>query len=391
MKKKLSNLFGAENVSDKETDLEAYTYCASDKIQKPSLIVWPRSTEDVRKTILRANQTRNPLIIRGKGTSKTNSCTGEDRIIISSERLNKITRINLQKNFVELEPGVTLAELNQKLQRINRALPLTPLSHAQSVGGMIALNTPGIESLRMGKAQDLVEELEFVDGTGKQYAVKDKDKMMPITEGMAGFITRARMKISEPPTLSCDLLCFENISDMLKKVRALTKNIETYFLKFIDKKTSYDLGFGNNYTIIAAYTSLIGATRKREEVIKIIKKARSIHKKIRERGYYYVLDPRVSLEKTYDLISWCEEKNLRLQGDVGTGNFYAYIHKQDQKLLPVFRSFIRRINGRLGTAFGYGRLNKDFVNPVKKKKLMKIKEEYDYNNTLNPGIIISYR
>ena len=99
----------------------------------------------------------------------------------------------------------------------------------------------------------------------------------------------------------------------------------------------------------------------------------------------------MTLEKTYDLIDWCEKKNVRLHGHLGVGLFYAYFLKEDKDLMSIFRAFIRRISGTLGKGFGYGLANKDFVSPVNKKELIKLKDEYDYNNILNPGKVISYR
>ena len=99
----------------------------------------------------------------------------------------------------------------------------------------------------------------------------------------------------------------------------------------------------------------------------------------------------VTPEKCYDLIEWCEKNNIALHGHIGFGLFYAYFMKEDQDLVATFRSFVRRINGWLGKGFGYGDVNKDFITPPKKKDFMRLKDDYDYNNIINPDKLISYR
>src|SRR4030042_539640 len=76
---------------------------------------------------------------------------------------------------------------------------------------------------------------------------------------------------------------------------------------------------------------------------------------------------------------------LALKGKTG------HFQKEDEGLVMSFRSFIRRINGKLGKIFGSGTVNSDFVSAEEKKELVKLKDEYDYNNILNSGKIISYR
>ena len=390
MKKKISNIVGPGNVSESFIDLEAYSYCSAGTELKPSLVVWPQNTDQVRKIMLYANQTHTPITIRGSGTSKVNACVGENMLLLSSEKMNKVVGFDLKNKTIEVEAGARVKDLNNALAEFKLFFPLIPFMPVKTIGGMLALNMITKESQQLKRMEAWVKEVEFVDGTGKYYYTKNKEIVLG-KEGLTGFITRAKLNLIELPTLSFDIFSFKELSEMLKQVRLLIKDAELYFLEFLDKKTSEETGFGSQYTLIAAYTGLKGKKKNVLEVKELMGKINSIHSLLRSKGYYYLLDPFVSLEKTYDLIEWCEKNKVRLQGHIGLGLFYAYFLKEDKDLIKTFKSFIRRINGSFGGAFGYGTENKDFVRPVTKKELIKLKDEYDYNNILNPGKIISYR
>lgn len=390
MKKRLSNIVGPGNVSDNPVDLEAYSYCGSETKLKPDVVVWPQNTDQVRRIMLYANQTHTPVVIRGSGTSLVDGCVGEKAAILSSERMNKIIKLDLKNKLIEVEAGIRIKDLNNALGEFKAVFPLIPFNHVKTIGGMLALNAATKESQHLGRMLDWVEEIEFVDGTGKYYYTKKKEIVLG-REGLTGFITRAKLRISEQPVISIDVFSFTQLLEILKKVRLLKKDVELYFLEFLDKKTAQELGFDNGYALLAGYTSLKGKNKNVLEVRKLLEKLDSTHSLLRSKGYYYLQDPFVSLEKTYDLIEWCEKNNVRLYGHAGFGLFYAYFSKEDKNLLKTFRSFIRRINGVFGKGFGYGLANKDFVSPIKKKELIKLKDEYDYNNILNPDKVISYR
>jgi FAD/FMN-containing dehydrogenase len=235
-----------------------------------------------------------------------------------------------------------------------------------------------------------VEEVEFIDGTGKYFNSRKKELLLS-REGLSGLITKAKLRMIDLPTLSIDLFCFKEPSELLGQVRTLRKDREVYFLEFIDQRTAAELGMGQTYCLLAAYAGTKGKIRNLAEVKELLDKIDAIHSIIRRKGYYYIEDPFVSLEKAYDLVEWCEKNNVFLHGHIGLGNFYAYFKKNDSELISSFHSFVKRIGGCFGTVFGIGSVHKEVVREETKKELFKIKDEYDYNNILNPGKIIDYR
>jgi len=390
MNKKFANIAGAENVSDNLLDLEAYSYCNSETELKPETIIWPKTTEQVQRLLLFANQSRLPIIIRGSGTSAVGGCVGENALVISSERMNKVLKLDVKNKLIEVESGIKITALNNSLSALKLIFPLIPFNPAQTIGGMIALNAVTKESQNLGRMNEWVEEVEFVDGTGKSFYTKKKELVVG-QEGLSGFITRAKLRITELPSLSFDVFSFDQTTDLLGQARLLKKDKEAYLVEFIDRKTAQELGFDAKYVLLAAYASLKGKIKNLAETSALHEKISSIHSKIRSRGYYYIQDPCVTMDKAYDLIEWSEKHDARVHGHIGLGIFYICFQKKDKDLIETFRAFIKRLGGSFGSAFGFGTVNAAFLSQEKKKELMQLKDEHDYNNILNPNKLINYR
>ncbi|MBN2052164.1 FAD-binding oxidoreductase [Candidatus Woesearchaeota archaeon] len=390
MNKRIASIVGAENVSDSAIDIEAYSYCCSERELKPSLVIWPRNAEQAQRMLLFANQGRTPVVLRGKGTTTSEGCIADNALVLSSERMNKITFVDLNNKLVEVEAGMSIHDLNNSLRSVNVMFPVVPLNPGQTIGGMVALNALSKQSQLIGRVNEWVEKVEFVDGTGKSFFTKKKEDVVG-REGLSGFITKAQLRVVDIPSISLEFFHFNELTDLLNQVRLLRKDKEVYFLEFFDRKTSNEMGFELKYSLMAAYTSFRGKIKNAQEIKEWLDKADSAVVFIRSSGYYYMEDPFVSFEKAYDLIEWCEKHDVRLQGHIGLGAFYAYFQKKDRDLLDTFSSFLRRTGGKLGDVFGTGIKNKLWVSQEKKKEFIKLKEEYDYNNILNPDKIINYR
>lgn len=390
MLKKFSDLVGSKNASELPLDLEAYSYGASDSVLKPFLVLWPESVDQIRRIMLYANQSRVPITIRGSGTSLVDGAIGENSIILSSERMNKILKIDVVNKIVEVEAGVRIADLNRGLAAFKMTFPLHPFNPVLTIGGMVAIDLATKESHSLGRIEDWVEEIELVDGTGKHFYTRKKDLALG-KEGLSGFITKAKLRIVEQQMLSFDIFTSDQISEILKKVRHLQSEKDSYFIEFFDKRLSEALGFKDHYGLIVAYAGLKGKNRSLPESLSILKKVESAHSYARSRGYYHLQDAALSLEKSYDLIEWCEKNDVFLHGHIGLGLFYAYFQKEDEGLKLNFSSFVKSLGGKTGKLFGYGTKNAGFLGSDEKKLFVKLKDEHDYNNILNAGKIMNYR
>jgi glycolate oxidase len=123
--KKLENIVGSENLTDKELIVEAYTLSAAGKFsvgmqeipeaKKPGFIVRPGSKEQIQEIVRLANQYTIPIIPVGAMTSTyyetvpTLGC-----IMLDLSRMNKI-EIDEELMTVSFEPGVTWAQAYRDL------------------------------------------------------------------------------------------------------------------------------------------------------------------------------------------------------------------------------------------------------------------------------------
>ena len=390
MNKPFSNIVGPENVSVSESDRDAYSYSAGDLIRVPAAIVWPKDTKQVARILRENNQVRGQVVIRGAGTSTGNATVGERATILSSERMNRIIAMDSGSRTITVESGMRLCELKDLLSDSEYTIHFSPLNDSATIGGLFAVDAYAPESEVLGTFSRLVDEFEMVDATGKVF-MTSKRELAAGKEGLSGFVTWLKLKLDQKQALSIDVLQFQELTEMLRAILRLRNDKDRYFAEFIDRETAKRFGFEEQHTLVIAYTNFKGKYKSYLETEPILKMLKGLYSSLRMDGYYFTLDPLVSTEKTYDLVDWCLKNKVPLHGHAGCGLFYAYFRKDDKAKLDEFRSFIRSIRGTLGACMGVGFANAEFLSQEERKKLMKLKDEHDYNNTLNPGKMISYR
>jgi FAD/FMN-containing dehydrogenase len=134
----------------------------------PEIVVFPRVTNDIRKTARFAWQLAEKghalgITIRGLGSDGTGAAIGKGVVVSTSTHLNKIIHIGIKDKLVHVQPGVTFGTLNSVLKWNGLTIPNTP-SHAPTatVGGAIASNALGTT----GEVSGAIEKLEVVLANG---------------------------------------------------------------------------------------------------------------------------------------------------------------------------------------------------------------------------------
>src|SRR4051812_39166476 len=139
----------------------------------PSLIVYPKNENDVRKTARFSWQLAErgraiPLTPRGSGTDQTGAAIGSGIIIVFPAHMNRILELDTKANTVTVEPGIIYGKLQQTLHTHGRFLPPYPPSLEYStVGGAIANNTSGEKSIKYGDTRAFVRGLRVVLANGE--------------------------------------------------------------------------------------------------------------------------------------------------------------------------------------------------------------------------------
>jgi FAD/FMN-containing dehydrogenase len=210
-------------------------------------LVLPESTNDVSITLKICNEYKQAVVPQGGLSNVVNSATANaQEIAVSLERMNAIKPIDHINQFVEVEAGVILENLHQKVKESDFIFPLhLGAKGSCMIGGNIATNAGGLQALRYGVMRNLVLGLEVVlpDGTIlnnlnpvlKNNTGYDLKHLFIGSEGTLGIITRAILKLSPAPAFfSAAFIALENFENS----RELLNRAKIFFG---DKLTSFEI------------------------------------------------------------------------------------------------------------------------------------------------------
>ncbi len=193
-------------LSSDEVSLRAISYWDNRPMQAKALLR-PTTTDQVSKILEICHKAHQNIVIQGGNTTcvqGTNS--GENDIILSLERMNKITEIDTVTGTATIEAGAILETIQNTVKGKNLFLPLDLGARGScTIGGNLATNAGGVNVLRYGMARNMVVGLEVVlpDGTIisslkkmlKNNAGYDLKQLFIGSEGTLGVITRVVVKL----------------------------------------------------------------------------------------------------------------------------------------------------------------------------------------------------
>jgi len=389
--KAIKRIVGNEYASDSEQNLLAYSYDGSQLEQKPELVCWPKSIDEIRKIILHCNQTHTPLIPRGAGTNLAGSAIGEKAVIMDMTRMNKILKLDIKNKTVTVEPGVVLANLNTFLKEHSLTFPIIPSSQQVcTIGGMIATNASSSRSLALGRMDNWIVDLELFDGTGKFY--DSKPLKVAGTEGTTAIVTKATLKVTDPIIdTTLELQEFSNPTELFAVADDLKNENGILSVEFFDKAISAMLGLPEKYHLLAEYSTREGKIKTFARVKALLDMRTAIDALFSSKGYIYREDPWVPSNKLYDLVEWCENNKVPCFGHVAMGVLHTMFLPDQKELRKELYELITTLGGRHSGQYGYGLLKKGYAPAELKTKIIKLKDVYDYNNILNRGKIFDYR
>ncbi len=138
----------------------------------PDMVVFPRSTSDLRKIArfswqLAEKGHKLPITPRGGGTDQTGGAIGEGVIVDVQAYMDTIFEVDAKQRLVRVQPGITFKSLNEALRLYGLYIPSFPGSQGYStLGGAIANNAGGILSGKYGSTSAWVHQLEVVLSNG---------------------------------------------------------------------------------------------------------------------------------------------------------------------------------------------------------------------------------
>lgn len=167
-------------ISTKKELLDAYSTDESIFSIRPQVVLQPKNRRDVEiATTVIAKETKRfsslSLTPRAAGTGLGGGSLTDSIVIDVCAHLQKFGEVIEKKDKITFtcEPGVMWRDIEKKLKAHNAYLPPYPASKdICSIGGSVANNAAGPDSLRHGHCADWVESLEVVFHDGHTYTVK---------------------------------------------------------------------------------------------------------------------------------------------------------------------------------------------------------------------------
>jgi FAD/FMN-containing dehydrogenase len=201
--------------------------------------------EEVAAFVKICQQYQIKILPRGGATSGYGGALPtRPSVVVDFRRMNKIEKIDSQKNEVIVEPGIVWKTLEESLRRAGFALPTYPSSApSATVGGWIAQGGYGIGAATAGDIGQLVVDLEVVLPSGEiiplnhetQSPALDIHQMFIGTYGSLGLITKAILHIEPAYEVHPVLAEFGKVEHAMNAMIDLQK-IDLYHLHFVDQK-----------------------------------------------------------------------------------------------------------------------------------------------------------
>ncbi len=138
----------------------------------PEMVVYPRTTNDIRKVARFAWQLAEkghvlPITARGAGTDSTGAAIGKGAVLVTTAHMNKVFEYDAKQKLVRLQPGVTVAALQSALGLHGTAImPLYGSHPYGTVGGAIASAVTGLVAGKYGTIERAIDQLEVVLANG---------------------------------------------------------------------------------------------------------------------------------------------------------------------------------------------------------------------------------
>ena len=229
---RLKEIVGEPDVIHDPDKIKAYTLDG----KKPKVIVSPGTIDQVSQVVAYANQQRLAIIPRGNGTKMgMGGIPKKMDIILSTNRLNRITDSDCENLTLSAESGITLSEVQKSLAKVGKGyfLPLDPpFTDKATLGGIVATNSSGPKRLLYGAVRDLIigTKAVFPNGdvvvsggkTVKNVSGYDMCKLLIGSYGTLGILCEMTFKLLPLPEKEATLLLsFARIEEAAGFVREL--------------------------------------------------------------------------------------------------------------------------------------------------------------------------
>ncbi len=225
------SIVGESRLSTKADDLKVYGKDWTRATPNPSVILFPKSTEEVSKILRYCHQNRLRVVPSGGRTGLAGAANAlEQEVVLSLEKMDRIIKIDPVNLSLTAEAGAVIENLQKAAVEAGLYYPVDLAAKGScQLGGNIATNAGGLKLIRYGGTREQVLGLEVVMADGsvldlnfdlrKNNSGYDLKHLFIGSEGTLGVVTKATMKLVPPPKdlrLTCMAAAsFEDITKLL--------------------------------------------------------------------------------------------------------------------------------------------------------------------------------
>jgi FAD/FMN-containing dehydrogenase len=147
--------------------------CSPCKIA-PHIITYPKTIDDIKKILARADEYRIPVAVRGYGRNASGAALVEGIVINMTKYFNHIKHVDMLGHTISVDPGVSCKKIREHLESWGMEIPfLTEQDDENTIGGVVATKNVSPTSFESGPISSWVIGLSIVLSNGEQHTLED--------------------------------------------------------------------------------------------------------------------------------------------------------------------------------------------------------------------------